>query len=85
MKEISLKLPELAVGQILDALYQRVEAWNYTADFLETENIVEGRFIEECSDPNEARGIVRYYKEIIQMIENQAVFDRQEKQAVRGG
>jgi hypothetical protein len=60
------------VGQILDALYMRFEAWEYTEEYLNTGNIREPYLIEECSNSDEANQIADYYKEIIKSIEKQA-------------
>ena len=70
-KEIYLRLPSLVVGQILDALHERMEAWAYTAEFLETGIMSGPRYIEECSDPDEAKGLSNSYREIIRMVETQ--------------
>jgi len=72
--EITLKLPRLAIGQILDALYLRKEAWEYTEEYLNTGQVHEQYCVEECSSAYEARSIADYYKEIIQSIEKQAGF-----------
>lgn len=71
-KNITLTLPSLMVGQILDALYMRLETWEYTEEYLNTGYVREPYCIEECSNPDEARQIADYYKEIIKSIEKQA-------------
>jgi hypothetical protein len=71
---VKLKLPGLAIGQILDALYLRMEAWEYTEEYLNTVQVHEPYCVEECSSAYEARRIADYYKEIIQSIEKQAGF-----------
>ena len=73
-ENIKLNLPALAVGQILDALYLRLETWEYTEEYLNTGLVREPYFIEECSDADEAHKIADYYKEIIESIEQQAGF-----------
>jgi len=70
-EDIMLNLPALAVGQILDALYLRLETWEYTEEYLNTGLVCKPYCIEECSDSNEARQIADYYKEIIGSIEEQ--------------
>jgi len=70
-KNVLLTLPRLAVGQILDALYQRLEIWEYTEEYLETGLVREPYCVEECSDADEAHKIADCYKEIIQTIEEQ--------------
>jgi len=71
---VKLKLPGLAIGQILDALYLRMEAWEYTEEYLNTGQVHEPYCVEECSSAYEARRIADYYKGIIQSIEKQAGF-----------
>jgi hypothetical protein len=73
-KNITLTMPSLMVGQILDALYMRMESWEYTEEYLNTGHAREPYCIEECSNPDEARQIADYYKEIIKSIEEQADF-----------
>ncbi len=73
-KNITMTLPSLMVGQILDALYMRLETWEYTEEYLNTGNVREPYLFEECSNPDEARQIADYYKEIIKSIEKQADF-----------
>jgi hypothetical protein len=69
---VNLSLPALDVGQILDALQIRMEAWSYTADYLKTGRITESYPIEECSDVDEAQRLADYYASIIKSIEEQA-------------
>ena len=71
-KNITLTLPSLMIGQILDALYMRLESWEYTEEYLNTGHAREPYCIEECSNPDEAHQIADYYKEIIESIEKQA-------------
>ena len=71
-KNITMTLPSLMVGQILDALYMRLESWEYTEEYLNTGHANESYCIEECSNPDEAHQIADYYKEIIKSIEKQA-------------
>ena len=71
-KNITLTLPSLMIGQILDALYMRLESWEYTEEYLNTGYVHEPYCIEECSNTDEAHQIADYYKEIIESIEKQA-------------
>lgn len=71
-KNITLALPSLMVGQILDALYIRLDSWEYTEEYLNTGHVHEPYLIEECSNPDEAHQIADYYKDIIESIEKQA-------------
>lgn len=71
-KEVTLKLPDNMVGQILDGLRERMHVWRNTKQYMEvgyTED--EFRTIEECSSVEEARNIAEYYEEIIGCIEKQ--------------
>ena len=69
--QIVLKRRDL--GQLLDGLRIRAEAWGKTADYLEFGFGPDDSFIcEECSDTYEARCIARHYETIIAEIEAQA-------------
>jgi hypothetical protein len=52
------------VGQILDALEVRREAWEKTSAWFRGELNDPFFSIEECSDAEEADGIAAYYREI---------------------
>jgi len=68
--QIILKRRDL--GQLLDGLRIRAEAWEKTADYLESGFSPDDYFIcEECSDSHEARCIARHYETIIGAIEDQ--------------
>jgi hypothetical protein len=68
---VTLKLPRLMVGQIIDGLRERQKIWLYTAEFMETGTTEEPCIIEECSNADEAKNIAAYYEEIINSIEKQ--------------
>jgi hypothetical protein len=70
---VTLKLPELFVGQILDGLRIRADSWEHTKIYLSDGVIVDpdDPCIEECSDETEARQIETLYREIIKEIETQ--------------
>jgi hypothetical protein len=72
-KFVTLKLPMLFVGQILDGLRIRAESWEHTKIYLSDGVVVDpdNPYIEECSDETEARQIETFYKEIIKEIETQ--------------
>lgn len=60
------------LGQLLDGLRAREEAWRKTAEYLETNYVSDDSFVcEECSDPNEAKSIADHYLKIIGQIEQQ--------------
>ncbi len=71
-KIIELKLSTDDVGQLLNGLRLRAEAWTKTADYLESGFNPDDIFIcEECSNPDEARRIAQHYEKIITNIEAQ--------------
>lgn len=70
--QFQLRINSLDLGQVLDGLNARAEAWQKTADFLATGQITGDPFIcEECSDADEAAAIARYFSKIISQIERQ--------------
>ncbi|MDD5328240.1 MAG: hypothetical protein WC476_10920 [Phycisphaerae bacterium] len=70
-KKVTLKLPRLMVGQIIDGLRERQKVWLYTAEFMDNGYTEEPCIIEECSNADEARNIAAYYEEIIKEINAQ--------------
>jgi hypothetical protein len=71
-KQIRLSLGANQVGQILDGLEIRAEAWRKTAAFLETDDPGDDFFlIEECSSSHEARAIANDYATIISKLRKQ--------------
>lgn len=70
---VTLNLPKLFVGQILDGLRIRAESWEQTKIYLSDGVIVDPDepYIEECDDEAEARQIETFYREIIKEIETQ--------------
>jgi hypothetical protein len=62
--KVSLLLDSMMVGQILDALEVRREAWEKTAAYFRGELKDPYFSIEECTDAEEADQIVAYYLEI---------------------
>ena len=69
---VTLTLSGLDVAQVLDALSQRLDAWKYTEQYLQTGYVDESHCVEECSDAPEAHGSAERYSAIIDLIENQA-------------
>lgn len=60
------------LGQLLDGLKVRADAWEKTSEFLLTGHSHDDSFIcEECSNAHEAETIARHYRRIIQQIEQQ--------------
>lgn len=50
---------------MIDGLEVRAEAWQHTADYLETGEVPDGFVIEECSDAEEAQRLAEHYERII--------------------
>lgn len=70
--DIQIVLDQNDLGQLLDGLRIRAEAWSKTADYLESGFNADDAFIcEECSDSHEARRIAQHYERIISGIERQ--------------
>lgn len=74
---VTLKLPRLMVGQIIDGLRERRKIWLYTAEYMKTGHTEEYCIIEECSDAEEAKNIAAYYEEIIKEINAQLTLQEQ--------
>ncbi len=71
-KPFTIKLDPADVFQTLDALESRAEAYELTANFLEGEFDSEDPIIpEECRDVEEAEGIARHFRDIIEKIKAQ--------------
>ncbi len=69
---IQITLNQHDLGQLLDGLRIRAEAWSKTAEYFESGFNADDAFIcEECSDPHEARRIAQHYGKIITNIESQ--------------
>lgn len=68
-----IELDGLDLGQVLDGLALRAEAWERTAMVLRTGALPDGEafFAEECSKPEEAEGIAALYRAIIGRIQAQ--------------
>ena len=71
-KIYTLKLAATDLGQVLDGLHSRSEAWHGTAQYLATGTTPhDGFVIEECHDAEEARAVAADYDRIITIIETQ--------------
>ncbi len=68
-----IELGNLDLGQLLDGLRIRAEAWEKTAFYLRHERLPDDEvfLVEECSKPEEADDIAEHYRSIIQKIESQ--------------
>ena len=62
--KVTLLLDHMMVGQILDALEVRREAWEKTSAWYRGELDDPNFSIEECSDAEEADKIAAFYREI---------------------
>ena len=69
----TITLSENEIGQVLDGLEVRADAWEKTADYLRSDVLPEGEefSIEECSDAMEAEAIASDYRSIIKKIRTQ--------------
>ena len=71
-KTLTIELSSHDLGQLLDGIRMRAEAWQKTADYLKSGYSSDDSFIcEECSGPKEAQRIARHYDKIISEIEKQ--------------
>ena len=70
-KTYRIELNDLDLGQLLDGLDARAEAWEQTADYHRTGKSPEGFVVEECTDEDEADKIAAHYRSIISKIQEQ--------------
>ena len=70
-RSITLRLYPTAIFQILDGLRERMMTWLATEQYLEQGYSHISDFIEECSNPQEAREIAEFYEQIINSINQQ--------------
>ena len=71
-KKLTITLESLDLGQLVERLQAREEAWQKTADFMESGYSADDSFVcEECTDADEATRIANYYGRIIRNIEEQ--------------
>ena len=85
-KTLTIRLDSEDLGQLLDGLRCRAEAWHGTAEYMETGYSARDDFVvEECSEAEdaltaeEARAIAAHYDRIISSIEEQVAV-QEEKQ-----
>jgi len=64
-KEYVIRLSGFDLGQVIDGLEVRANAWRLTAEYLETGAEPDSLVIEECDDADEARRLVEHYERII--------------------
>jgi len=72
-KTFRFELGELDLGQLLDGLESRAEAWEKTAEYFRTGGMPDDEFflIEESSGLDEAVAIAGHYRSIIATIRKQ--------------
>ena len=71
-KSLQIDFNEHDLGQLLDGLRSRAEAWTKTADYLEYCIRANATFLrEECSDSAESRHIAQHYGKMISENERQ--------------
>ena len=72
-KDCTFTLNENDLGQLLDGLAIRAEAWEKTADYLRDGRGREGDLfvMEDCSESTEADAIAEHYRSIIKKIRRQ--------------
>jgi hypothetical protein len=69
-KKYRIELDDFDLGQVLDGLEIRAEAWEKTADYHrtgESPNFI----VKECNDADEADSIASHYRSIIAKIRKQ--------------
>ena len=71
-KTYRIELDSFDLGQLLDGLEARADAWEKTAQYHRTGESSDS-VIEECRDANEAEGIAAHYRSIIARIQKQQV------------
>ncbi len=67
-KTYLIRLDENDLGQLLDGLEARAEAWEKTAHYHRTGESPADLIVEECTDEDEADRIAAHYRSIISKI-----------------
>ena len=71
-KTFLVRLERNDLGQLLDGLRHRLEAWLETATYMESGYTERDDFIvEECRDSDEAHAIAAHYERLIATIQQQ--------------
>ena len=71
IKTYRIELDGHDLGQLLDGLEARAEAWEKTADYHRTGQSTPDFIVEESNDADEADGIANHYRSIIAKIRKQ--------------
>lgn len=66
-----IELDDFDLGQLLDGLGARAEAWEKTADYHRTGESPADFIVEECNDADEAENISAHCRSIISKIQKQ--------------
>lgn len=66
-----IELSDFDLGQVIDGLSIRAEAWEKTAEFYRTGEPPEDFIIEECRDADEAEKIAAHYRSIVWKLQEQ--------------
>jgi len=72
MTTVNISLERNDIGQIIDGLTVRMESYEFTARFLDDEELnLDHLLIEDVRDSDEARELAGYYRRIIETISRQ--------------
>lgn len=69
-KMVTLALPSAMLDVILADLYDGLEVWRDTEEYLDSGCVVAPCVVAECSSVREARRMLRLYEKTISLIEN---------------
>jgi hypothetical protein len=70
-KTYRIRINSHDLGQLLDGLKARAEAWEKTAEYHRTGQSPAGFIIEESNDAHEADSIANHYRSIMSKIQKQ--------------
>ncbi len=68
---IRIELDSVDLGQLLDGLNARADAWEKTAHYHRTGESPPDFIVEECCDAKEADAVAAHYRSIIGKIQSQ--------------
>lgn len=71
MKKYRIELEVNDLGQLLDGLEIRAEAWEKTADYYRTGELPPDFIVEECTNEHEAKSTAKHHRSIIAKIRKQ--------------
>jgi len=72
-KMITLTLPSAVVPEILNDLYDGLEVWKNTEEYLDSGSVVVPCVTAECSSVRKSRRMIKLYKETISVIERSRI------------